>query len=470
MLVKPCQLKKTLVVISLFFFSLGQSQVIEGRLSAEKNKFVFLHAYQGLNEIIVDSTLTNNEGEFSLSFSNYPSGIGYLSTREEEELLLILKQERIVIEGSDLSNKNSIKFKEGRENILFYEFVKDYPFWNNALTSLQYASDLYKEEAPKTKASRKFNKQVISEIKRLKKEENDFLASLKGTQVVGEYIKIKKLLSELPDVIQLQPERIEATEKELEAIDYTNEILYHSGILKEAIEFRLWFIQNTENDALVQTQKINQFLDQLINQIKKDDTKFQELTNYTLQTLQNKNLDENISYWIEAIFEDDSLCLSDAFKSELRSFKKLEVGAFAPDFEFNSLSYFPNNKKISKLSELATDYKIIVFAASWCGHCVREVPKVDTYLSSLESSKFTTVLVSLESDEAAFNKFSEQFNFIATTDLQMWESPIARSYGVRATPTYFVLNKDLSIMAMPKNTKQLTDLIGALHKRQARNN
>jgi len=123
-LVKPCQLKKTLVIISLFFFSLGQSQVIEGRLSAEKNKFVFLHAYQGLNEIIVDSTLTNNEGEFSLSFSNYPSGIGYLSTREEEELLLILKQEKIAIEGSALSNKNSIKFKEGRENILFYEFVK----------------------------------------------------------------------------------------------------------------------------------------------------------------------------------------------------------------------------------------------------------------------------------------------------------------------------------------------------------
>ncbi|MGH1386551.1 TlpA family protein disulfide reductase [Kordia sp.] len=138
---------------------------------------------------------------------------------------------------------------------------------------------------------------------------------------------------------------------------------------------------------------------------------------------------------------------------KLDVYKRLVFGAVAPDF-----SWVKDNKT-HKLSELDTaENYIIVFWSSTCSHCLKEMPKLKTFVNSQEKGKFKVIAIGLEDERASWADESSFYpDFIHVLGLEKWDNEIGNLYDVSSTPTFFVLNKDKRIIGKPYGVKELIE-------------
>ncbi|MGE5944123.1 MAG: TlpA family protein disulfide reductase, partial [Flavobacteriales bacterium] len=140
---------------------------------------------------------------------------------------------------------------------------------------------------------------------------------------------------------------------------------------------------------------------------------------------------------------------------KLTTFRNISIGHKAPDFSFEIKEN--NTNVIKKLSELqgAENY-IIVFWSSTCAHCLHEMPLLHDFLKGQEKNKLKVIAIGLEGEANNWNDTITKFpDFIHVFGEGKWENVIGDDYGVTATPTYFILNKDKEIIARPDDVAVL---------------
>jgi thiol-disulfide isomerase/thioredoxin len=144
--------------------------------------------------------------------------------------------------------------------------------------------------------------------------------------------------------------------------------------------------------------------------------------------------------------------------TKLTTFRNISIGHKAPDFSFEIEEN--GNKTTKKLSELqgAENY-ILVFWSSTCAHCLQEIPELYDFVKKQGKGKLKVIAIGLESEannwKATITKFPD---FIHVFGEGKWENTIGDDYGVTATPTYFILNKDKEIIARPDDVVVLKAL------------
>jgi thiol-disulfide isomerase/thioredoxin len=133
-------------------------------------------------------------------------------------------------------------------------------------------------------------------------------------------------------------------------------------------------------------------------------------------------------------------------KAQKMASKLASVGNKAP--EFSALT--PEGKELS-LSETLGEYTIIDFWASWCKPCRMENPNVVRVYKKYHDKGLNIISVSLDrpgqKDRWIKAIEKDQMDWYHISNLQYWQDPIPRSYGVRAIPATFLLDKDGVIIA-----------------------
>ncbi|WP_303316412.1 TlpA disulfide reductase family protein [Flavivirga abyssicola] len=174
------------------------------------------------------------------------------------------------------------------------------------------------------------------------------------------------------------------------------------------------------------------------------------------QQMADLNYEDVANYIAETYLMDIAVELNDQeLLHGLILFKNLSIGNAAPDF---SLEIQKEGKTVTKkISELNTAERyIIVFWSSGCSHCLDEVPQLRTYIQSKEKGNVQIVAVALEKDPLKWkNLISNYPEFIHVYGAGKWENQIGNDYGVTATPTYFILDKDKHIISKPENIEAL---------------
>ena len=130
----------------------------------------------------------------------------------------------------------------------------------------------------------------------------------------------------------------------------------------------------------------------------------------------------------------------------ISSYKNTSIGTKAPDFEITI------NDKTTSLHQLngAKNY-LLIFWSSGCGHCLAELPKVKALMANLKVIAF-----GLEEDKVRWSEEIKNYpNFTHVIGLGKWDNPIVRTYGVAATPMYFLLSSSKIIMAKPYEYEDL---------------
>ena len=154
--------------------------------------------------------------------------------------------------------------------------------------------------------------------------------------------------------------------------------------------------------------------------------------------------------------------IAKGFIGQVKRMAGLAVGEQAPDFTLND----PDGKPIT-LASLKGQYVLIDFWASWCGPCRQENPNVVRVYSKFKDKGFSIYGVSLDKEANAWKNAIQKdgLTWLHGSDLKFWNSAVAQTYGVKAIPATFLLDKDGKIIAKnlrgPALEAKLTELLGA---------
>ena len=432
--------------ISFFAFS----QTITGNLSQLPGQKIQLEGFNGLKTYPIASTIIDESGDFNLTYSLSDYGVGYLKSTDNQPLFVILSGEDIVIQGDALSYVETLRITKGKENQWFEAYAKAQPKREQALSAWVYLENIYTQDEEFEQ-----HKQAIKAIQKektyLKDKSNQFIASLPKNSYVKWFLPTRKLVSSVSTVAQYRPDEIPETIAAFRDLDYTDKRLYKSGLFKDAIESHFWLLENSGKPLEEVFDEMKLSIDAMMEDLVFDEKKLNEITNYLFDLLERHSLFQASEYLALKVLNEVSCTLDNDLENQLETYRKMKKGNIAPDIVLKATANQP-----TKLSEIKSDYTLVVFAASWCPKCTTEVPEIaKLYKQTWKNQKVEVVLVSLDENKEDYTAFTKDLPFLSTCDFLKWNSPIAKDYHVFGTPTMYLLDKQRKIILRPNSVKQV---------------
>jgi thiol-disulfide isomerase/thioredoxin len=445
------------LLLSLFSLTVLSihSQLIKGNLAELKNSEIKLEGFKGLKSYLIGRAQIDEKGNFTIPFSKEHYGVAYLISNDNKPFFIILQNEDIEIIGESLYQKESIKVLKSTENKSFGQYAIDHPKREQAITAWDYLEKFYKNDS--LFQNQKIPLQAIqNEKSRIKNEDKAFLNQLPKNSYALWYLPTRKLISDVPIVAQYRTEEIPLTIKSLRSIDYSDERLYRSGLFKDAVDNHFWLLENSGKPLDSVFKEMSLSIDAVLNSLIKDEKKYNEVTEYLFDLLEKHSLFQASEYLALKVLNEKSCTVDNNIARQLETYRAMKKGNTAPQIRFEKeyiLSKTKNNPK--NLSDIQSDYIVVVFGASWCPKCAQELPEIAKLYSKWKEQKVEVVYIALEDNKNQFTEFAKSFPFLSYSDLKKWQSPIANDYYVFGTPTMFLLDKNRKILLRPNSVKQM---------------
>ena len=435
----------------------GFSQTISGNLSQLANQEIKLEGFKGLKNYPIASAKLDEKGNFKLAYAKADYGVGYLRAADEKPLFVILSGEDIAIAGEALSVVATIKITKGQENQWFEQYAQEHPRREQALSAWIYLEKMYTND-PLFSNQETPNKVMQSEKIRINTEDKNFLAQLPKDSYVRWFLPMRTLVSSVATVAQYRPEELPATLAAFRSLDYTDPRLYKSGLFKEAIENHFWLLENSGKSLETICIEMKLSIDAMLVHLAKDEKKLNEVTDFLFDLLERHSLFQASEYLAIKVLNETSCTINSDLAKQLETYRAMKKGNIAPEILFDADPIAPGYLAASfpkKLSEIKSNYTVVVFGASWCPKCKEELPEIAKQYATWKAKGVEVVFVSLDEDKTQFKSFATDFPFISLCDYKKWESPIAKDYYVFGTPTMFLLNNKREILLRPNSVKQL---------------
>ena len=189
---------------------------------------------------------------------------------------------------------------------------------------------------------------------------------------------------------------------------------------------------------------------------------FNFIFEYILEGFENIELYDQI---YKLSLEYGELCENDVtddsnLKLRIKSYTELANGKIAPDFETTTLT-----KTTVKLSKNKQKYTLLIFWATWCEHCQAMIPEFERKKEIFNTHNIRVLTVSLDKYSENITNFisNNNISFPVICDLKSWDNEIVKKYFIFGTPTMFLIDNDMKIIARPYNSKNLFKTIEKLN-------
>jgi thiol-disulfide isomerase/thioredoxin len=431
---------------------------ITGTFPNLANQQVKLIGFDGFDTYVIDSARVNGKGTFRLSFNKEDYGMGYLAAEDNQAFIVVLApDENLRLEGEALASPQTVVIKSGRQNQLFGQYAGEHPRREQALSAWDYLERIYLQD-PLFASHDVPIKAIAHERQRIKQEDKAFLESLSPKTYVSWFLPTRKLVSSVPTIAQYRTREIPDAMATFREMDYTDPRLFKSGLLRETIEAHFWLIENSGRSLDSVFIEMNVSIDHMVENLVLDENKFNEITAYLFNLLEQRSLFGASEYLAVKVLNEVSCTIDKDLTAQLESYRAMKTGNTASDFAFLQ-DYFapgyPGDGPPKKLSDINSPYTMVVFAASWCPACHNELSQMTGFYETWRHNGVEVVLVSLDEDKQAFNGFAKDFPFISMCDYQKWGSPVVKAWHVFATPTMYLLNNKLEILLRPNSARQM---------------
>ncbi len=443
------------IIVLLFICIFAYSQnTIKGSFPELANQQVKLIGFEGFETFAIDSTKANGNGFFSLSYSTNDFGMGYLLAENNSSFIIILEDNGILLKGSDFSNVESIEILKGKENRLFEQYATEHPRRERSLSIWNYMERSHTESS--YFFTHKIRKNAINSGKqKIRAVDSLFLANLPQNSYVSWYLPVRKLVSSVSVIAQYRTEEIPASIASFRNMDYTDPRLYKSGLLSDVIDSHFWLIENSGRTLDSVYIEMNISIDYMVENLIADEKKLNEITEYLFKLLESRSLFGASEYLALKLLNEQSCTINNDFAYQLENYRAMKIGNTASDFEFKGDVLTHGNNTIQKLSEINSEYIVVVFGASWCPACPSELSQIAGVYDKWKSQNVEVVFVSLDEEKEKFNSFVKDFPFISMCDYKKWESPAVKDYHVFATPTIYLLDNNFEIILKPNSVRQM---------------
>jgi thiol-disulfide isomerase/thioredoxin len=335
----------------------------------------------------------------------------------------------------NFSVDNGVEFTSSEENKLWNSYLKSIDMVNQTI------SNYYSKETTDKKG-------FTSIFKVLKDTQLAYEESAKG-KLVETFIKANRPY--IPDSY----EDISTYSKNLKTqylseIDFSNELLQSSSFLVDRVTAYVFNIVQDPSDA---TYKVH--IDDVATAIGTKDltikTSLLEMLWQRFVALDNHDMANYITdaYLLDLANTTNNKALAES----ITAYKNTSVGTKAPNFDI-ALSAKYGVEETSLYNLEGSEHYLLIFWSSGCSHCLNELPRVKSLIATHPNIK--VVAFGLENDDKDWSKEIEKYpDFIHVLGLGKWNNPTVQTYGIAATPTYFLLDKDKIINAKPYDYEDL---------------
>lgn len=373
-------------------------------------------------EIQLDSTLT--PGIYKIVYAIPP---------EENNFDFIYDGKETV--SFNFSHDKGVEFKVSEENKLWNSYLKSIEMVNQTI------SNYYSKENN--------DKKGFNAIFKTLKDTQTAYEELAKDKLAFKFIKANK------PYIPTQYEDISTYSKNLKQhylseVDFSDYLLQSSSYLTDRVTA---YVFNMVADPSEATYK--QHIDDVASAITNDDlsikTSLLEMLWQRFVALKNNTIANYITdtYLLELAKTTNNKVLEDM----VISFKNTSIGSKAPNFEITL-----DGSKTSLHQLEASENYLLIFWSSGCSHCLSELPQVRKMAANKPNLK--VVAFGLEEDNKNWTKEIKNFpDFIHQIGLEKWNNPIVKTYGISATPTYFMLDASKTIIAKPYGFEELEILL-----------
>jgi len=109
------------------------------------------------------------------------------------------------------------------------------------------------------------------------------------------------------------------------------------------------------------------------------------------------------------------------------------------------------------LSNSGANYTLVLFWASWCPHCIHELPIIEKIFDNFKSKGFGIIGISVDYDRSEYAKFIKTYKVDWPNSFadQSWQNDICLRYNVTGTPKMVLVDKNLTIISKPTTPEQL---------------
>lgn len=422
--------------------SFGQkTYTIDAHIPESANSLIILKGNTIYGDTLVTSAIADSQGFFNLKYSCDKPCAALLEVTGQKSVILLLNKENFELYWNNVDDYESLKFINSPENEAFIEGLKLYQQTEGKRAGLHYLMPYYDQEP-------KGQRFLYKELEKQNKAMEKFLKTLPKDMYAKYYLKIRKLLSDMPITANSHIERITEHQNDFNGIDFASENLIRSGLYKDLLESYFTLLESYGDN---QYSHMNTSIDAIITSLQAKPELLQEVTRNLFFFLEKRSLFPAAEYLALKMLSDGSCHLEQRVSDVFEQYRKMANGQQAPNIEFEDAV-----SPVQSLHELNNRYKLIVFGSGWCPKCQEEIPRITSFYESWKKEfDLEVVFISLDYTIDEHCAFSKDFPWISSCDHKGWEGKAARDYCVFGTPTLFLLDSDNKILLKPISPEQV---------------
>jgi len=486
---KRQRMKIVISSIFLFFsisFCYGQNKyLLSVKVKDMPYEKIYLTSIYGHHQHVVDSAAINQEGAFQFQFiEKHPIGMyriilgqtpkAKFESGAPQSFIIIFNNENTELSTNFNYPSDSMQLMVGVENKMYYEFLKKKKQYNQKLGLLEQMLRFYP-------SSDNFYAEIKKQYNSVQNELTKYAVALIQKYPNTFFTKVVRaeqypfLDASLTDEMRFK----ELKNNFFKPSDFQDKMLLYSNVLSDKILAYINLYRNSEYTEQQQTDEFIQAANTLLTIAKAGDSKVYNYTlDYVIEGFNEIKQDAVLAYISDNFMLTNSCGIEDEKLKQIlqktADYKRTSIGANAPEiiFKASGLGLITTEKQqANKLSDIRSDYTLVIFWASWCPHCTGEIPKIKKVIEEFQNKhpdeNLVPVFISIDKEEKPWkdyienNKLSE---FINLCEFKGWNGEIGKSYDLNATPSMFLLDKNKKIIAKPINAEQLINDMAAIMK------
>jgi thiol-disulfide isomerase/thioredoxin len=303
------------------------------------------------------------------------------------------------------------------------------------------------------KIIKQLKRTISKEKKNYKLSFESFISEHKGTWA-GEMVANKPVYFTNPKQ-DWRLQDFEKREQFWDNINTTNQSLINSPLYTEHILEYIKYYMNPEMQF--GEEEMNQGFKKSVDNVMQKFSSNAQTQEFALKYLQlgfKEIGNEEVLQYIDENYQKVLLQCSNenadriAFEKRISGYATMKIGNNAPNFNLKTPNLSNSTVGLSDtfdLFDIKAKQTLVFFWASWCPHCMEEMPKVNEWAATQKDVK--VVAVSLDTDKSLYLDLINQFpNVTHSCDFKGWESQAAVSFFITATPTFILLDEDKKII------------------------
>lgn len=442
-----------------------------------KDTICHLAGYYGPKLYYKDTVRVDSKGNFAFEgIDTLMGGIYAVIVPGNKYFEFIVNEQFFSIESSMKDLAGNLKFKDSKENEVFYNYIS---FLGNKqgevqplrtlINEITKMSDSIQDKSYKSDSLKIYRQKITDIDEEVKNFQKSFLEENKNTLAVKIFTASNDV--EIPEAPMLPNGRKDSTfayrfirKHYFDNLDFSDERMIHTPIFHKKIRDYINNVIPQHPDSIISGAHF------MIGLAKANDEIFKYVVHYITNTYeQSKYMGMDAvfvdmiehyyatgdAYWVDSV---------NLFKiiDRAKSLKPTLIGKIAPNLIMKDSS-----GKYVSMHHLPTRYVLLVFWDPDCGHCKKAMPKIKDTYDKWKNEKVPIEVFSVctEVEEEKWRTYikSHNFNWIDVGDFEL-RNNFREIYDISSTPRIFLLDEKRKIIAKQLSEEQLVDFVNRILK------